>query len=191
MKKILLTTLLLLVIGTNLNASTWEEDCDNGKDLNYCNMGGYNYLFEYKYKKALALFNIACEHNFSQSCAYLGGMYSKGQGVEKNNQKAMEYSKKACDLDKGVGSGGCLKLALLLENKKDYKSAAKYYEIATNSKIQLSAYFNLGVYYYLGKGVKKDKIKAYKYWYHAAKNGNTGAQDNLDILCKESPWACK
>jgi TPR repeat protein len=45
--------------------------------------------------------------------------------------------------------------------------------------------------YYLGQGVKKNKIKAYQYLMKSAQQGNSVAQNRLDILCKESPWACK
>jgi len=49
-------------------------------------------------------------------------------------------------------------------------------------------YLNAGVLYRRSSG---DKIKAYKYYMEAAKLGETDAQGYLDVLCKESPWACK
>jgi TPR repeat protein len=45
--------------------------------------------------------------------------------------------------------------------------------------------------YYNGQGVKVNKTKAYELLLKAAKEGNSTAQENLDIVCKESPWACK
>ena len=36
-----------------------------------------------------------------------------------------------------------------------------------------------------------NKIEAFNWWMKAAKRGHVDAQKNLDILCKESPWACK
>ena len=45
--------------------------------------------------------------------------------------------------------------------------------------------------YYYGHGVNVDKFKTYELWLKAAKQGNSNAQGNLDILCKQSPWACK
>lgn len=68
---------------------------------------------------------------------------------------------------------------------KMYKKALK---ISPN---YLRANYNLGVAYYFGKGVETNKIKAYEHWKIAAKQGNQQAQKNLDILCSESPWACK
>lgn len=68
---------------------------------------------------------------------------------------------------------------------KMYKKAL---EISPNNDL---ANLNFGVAYYFGKGVETNKIKAYEHLRVAAKQGNEQAQKNLDILCKESPWACK
>ncbi len=45
--------------------------------------------------------------------------------------------------------------------------------------------------YYSRKGVKKDKINAYQLLIKGTKQGDEIAQNNLDILCEQSPWACK
>ena len=37
----------------------------------------------------------------------------------------------------------------------------------------------------------KNYLKAYTYWMQSAKLGNTSAQGNLDILCREHSWVCK
>lgn len=54
---------------------------------------------------------------------------------------------------------------------------------------------NLAVAYCSGEGVEinkvKAKVKAYEHFRVAAKQGHQDAQNNLNILCKESPWACK
>ena len=74
--------------------------------------------------------------------------------------------------------------------KQDYKKAMAFYQKAADQG-DANAQSNLGNMYYFGKGVKKDKIKTYQLWMKAAKQGNAVAQNNLDIICKESPWACK
>jgi tetratricopeptide (TPR) repeat protein len=73
------------------------------------------------------------------------------------------------------------------------KMKVKMYEkaIEYNPNKAFTAHFNLGVAYLYGKGVEMNKIKTYEHWRAAAKQGNSGAQENLDILCSESPWACK
>ena len=49
----------------------------------------------------------------------------------------------------------------------------------------------IGYQYDLGIGVKQNKIKAYQFYLKSAKFGSKQSQNNLDILCRESPWACK
>jgi len=49
-------------------------------------------------------------------------------------------------------------------------------------------YGNIGLLYDESTG---DKLKAYKYYMKAAKLGNTNAQKNLSIMCKQDSWACK
>ena len=71
-----------------------------------------------------------------------------------------------------------------------YRMAIKLYTLASNQGLA-DAQNNLGGMYYHGRGIKSDKIKAYKFWYKASIQGSTEAQSNLDHLCKESPWACK
>ena len=46
----------------------------------------------------------------------------------------------------------------------------------------------IGVIYHI---TLHDKIKAYKYYMISAQQGCIEAQDNLDIMCRKSPWACQ
>jgi len=53
-----------------------------------------------------------------------------------------------------------------------------------------ASYLNIGLIY----DETGDDLKGYKYYMKAAKlDGSIGiqAQKNLNIMCKESPWACK
>ncbi len=72
----------------------------------------------------------------------------------------------------------CIK-AIELTNKNRYvlKEGAKEYKSYTNAGI-----------IYISQG---NKVSAYKYFMKAAKLGSIVAQENLNILCKQSPWACK
>lgn len=49
-------------------------------------------------------------------------------------------------------------------------------------------YLNGGLLY---ETSKKNYIKAYEYFMKSAKLGNTGAQIDLDILCRNHSWVCK
>ncbi len=76
----------------------------------------------------------------------------------------------------------------------DYKNAVILFEKAYKYNYQQyssDVLTKLGFYYNEGKGVKKNKIKGYNYYMEGARLGNENCQTNLDILCKESPWACK
>lgn len=74
--------------------------------------------------------------------------------------------------------------------KKDYNLAFNSFNKAAqegDSDSQVS----LGYMYDNGLGINENKIKAYEWWLKAAKQGHATAQKNLEILCKNSPWACK
>lgn len=78
------------------------------------------------------------------------------------------------------------------EKHKSLKKAFKMYMNSYYAGNDDSDLFNIiGVLYNNGYGTKKNKIKAYEFYRESAKRGNEYAQKNLEILCKESPWACK
>jgi TPR repeat protein len=78
---------------------------------------------------------------------------------------------------------------------KSKKLFIKFVELQLKGKLfdflKANAYLKIGYMYNTGQGGKKDKIKAYKYYMESAKLSNKDAQNNLDILCSESPWACR
>lgn len=75
---------------------------------------------------------------------------------------------------------------------EDTTNACKIFKKAVEFSPNYSdANYNLGICYYFGDGVGINKIKAYEHFRVAAQQGNQNAQKNLDIICKESPWACK
>ena len=90
---------------------------------------------------------------------------------------------------------GYWNMGLAYHMKQNYSKAIEFYEKTIKNDcckytFQISALNNLGVIY---KSDNKytNKIKAYQYYKRAAKYGNKNAQNNLDYLCKHSPWACK
>ena len=72
----------------------------------------------------------------------------------------------------------CLKVIPLKQNSNKYTFDNKSFSIT---------YLNIGVIY----DHHGDKLNAYKYYMKSAKLGNLQAQKNLNIMCKESSWACK
>ena len=87
-------------------------------------------------------------------------------------RKAVEYDSKTSKPEV------CKKVLPLIKSSK--KS-----HVLHNQKADIL--LKIGVIHYR----QNDYIKAYEYWYKSAKLGNTSAQHNLDILCKEHSWVCK
>lgn len=112
----------------------------------------------------------------------IGGMYDAGNGIDKDNAKAVEWYRKAaeqgdaiaqCNLgymyDSGYGVG------------QDYSKAIEWYEKAAKQGLA-RAQCNLGYMYDRGHGVFVDKGRA-KEWYIKAKdNGSFTAKQNLELL---------
>jgi len=178
------------------NFSKYAKLSCNAGDAESCLVLATKYLsgkdgFSKDNKQAADFYKKAAELNNVEGLYNTGVMYMNGRGVEKNYKKAMKCYKKALkggydnaltNIEYMVGNG--------LGDKADMEEVVNYYKIAAEKGV-LVAQFNLGLIYYMGESIEKDKIQAYKYWMMAAKQGNTHVQNNIDILCKESPWACK
>lgn len=54
-----------------------------------------------------------------------------------------------------------------------------------------NAQSNLALLYYKGKGVNQSDREAAKLFLKSARQGNKQALKNFEILCENSPWACK
>jgi TPR repeat protein len=100
---------------------------------------------------------------------------NNSSGYMKQNIKC---EKAASNYLKGGDIQECIK-AVNLINKSNDPKAKEYLASET---------FNLAFMY--DEGIK-DKLKAYKYYMEAAKLGHINAQNNLRIMCKNNPWACK
>ena len=72
-------------------------------------------------------------------------------------------------------------LGSLLETKKEYKAAIKYYVLVANQN-DVQACTNLGYLYQQGTGVKKDADEAIKWTKKAADLGYSVAQNNVGYL---------
>lgn len=74
--------------------------------------------------------------------------------------------------------------------EQNYQEALKWYKKAAEQGYA-DAQIILGSMHYVGQGVEQDKVMAFEWWSKAARQGNEAAQKCLDMLCAESPWACK
>lgn len=127
----------------------------------------------------------------------LGTLYLNGEGVEEDHNKAFYWVKKAVD---NGGSGRAMSLLgnfhrLGVGTDVNMEKAIKWQKKAATSSDDDSE-FAPRCYYFLGStlltpGPTMNKIGAYKWLLKAAKGGDVDAQNKLDKLCKESPWACQ
>ena len=140
------------------------------------------------YQKAIAL-----DHSNIMAFNGLGNIFFY---FKNDYKKALHYYQKAYQLgDKDLAAyhiGGIYMQGLSV--KQSYKKAAKYFQESAQQGNEASIN-KLALLYAQGYGVKLDKIKAYQLWSQAARSGNPSvqeeAQKNLDILCTNSPWACR
>ena len=79
------------------------------------------------YKKAVELYNKACDGKFADGCNNLGYMYANGKGVKRDVTRAMGYGRRACDAGSWVACGN---FASVLEAGSDRARAAQYYQKA-------------------------------------------------------------
>ena len=110
-----------------------------------------------------------------------GLKYSKGEGVTKDDAKAVKWIRKAAEQGYAQAQS---KLGECYDNGNgvatDKVEAAKWWRKAAEQGYA-SAQSNLGVYYYNGEGVAKDKDEAIKWWRKAADQGYASAQFSLGL----------
>jgi TPR repeat protein len=112
----------------------------------------------------------------------LGVMYSRGEGVEKNGSRALEwYSRSA---RQGYAPAQFNLGTVYLEGKftsKDATKAAAWWQMAAEQGF-VQAQFNVASLYCRGIGVTRDRDQC-KFWYQRAdSNGDTHARRMLDLI---------
>ena len=138
-----------------------------------------------EYKEAFACFKEASEKGLIKAMYDLGYMYYSGEGTEKSHKEAKFW------LEKAAVNGmvkAQYKLGVLYEQSdefKDFSAAAAWYEEAAKANDRF-ALCNLGILYYIGLGVDKDKEKAMALLKESAEQGYERASDMLtSIMYKE------
>ena len=83
------------------NVKDCRARCDQG-DGESCYRLGWFYeegeVFDGSIRKAVKLYERACEANWAVSCRALGILYWQGEDVDRNPKKAVKYYRKACGL---------------------------------------------------------------------------------------------
>ena len=136
-------------------------------------------------KKALSMYDQACQKKFAMACSTLGMMYDFGREIKKNEMLARDYYQKACSLD-GVF---CDWLGNAYENgklgvQKDIKKAYHYYERSCKGKSAEGCY-KVGNFYFYGKSIPKNYSKAVYYYRKSCSMSGAGVAkgcNNLGVL---------
>jgi len=126
-------------------------------------------------------YRLAVERGDAAAQFNLGVCYAKGEGVEKDLKKAVEWFTSAAeqgDVDAQARLGFCYDKGEGVE--KDLKKAAEWYKRAAEQGHAV-AQNNLGVCYDQGKGVERDLKKAAEWYKRAGEQGHAVAQNNLGV----------
>lgn len=118
---------------------------------------------EKNYVKAFEYFHKSASLGYSDAMVMEGTCYDLGRGVSVDKQKALQCFLDAAEKENAYAY---LKLGVLYGEDTTFHSETKaflYMEKAYKKGI-IQAYSLLGGMYFLGKGVVKDKEKAFKIW---------------------------
>lgn len=111
------------------------------------------------YKEAFQKYSIAQKKGNFYANSLLADLYNKGNGVDKNQKKALELLKDVSDVD-GIAA---YKLSFYYIIKKDYEEALELLTFAGNNNVK-KAQYQLSKIYREGSITKEDHDKS-KFWY--------------------------
>jgi len=129
------------------------------------------------FSEAMKWWKLSASKDFGKAYYNLGAMYANGDGVPVNYKKAYYYHNLSTKKKHTHQSTSYFFLGqnFFLEGKcgkKNTKKGIKYLEIASKKNL-IAAQYILGSYYETGEkkfNIKKDKIKAFKYFKMSADN---------------------
>ncbi|MBN2721868.1 MAG: sel1 repeat family protein [Campylobacterales bacterium] len=146
------------------------------------------------HEEAISWYTKAADQNHAPSQYSLGYMYQKQAKTNPRliNQAKYWYTQAMMNGNKEAYTN----LAFLYYNgygKEMLKDVPKAIMLLNKaaSMGDADAQLNLAIIYGWKNDVPNDKQKAYKYLKQALSNGKSEASTYLDVLCKESVWACK
>ncbi|MFC1580142.1 SEL1-like repeat protein [Thermodesulfobacteriota bacterium] len=136
---------------------------------------------EKRYKDASKWFRKAVAQGHAEAQYQLGGMYTKGKGVAKDDQKAFQLIQAAA----AQGHPGAQRAVGWCYQEgqgvaQDYDQALKWYRKAADQGEKWAPY-RLGLMYSDGRGVSQNYKKAAEWYRKAAALGAASAQYNLGL----------
>lgn len=145
-------------------------DLENSASGSVANTIGNIHYNEKNYLEAIEWYKKGIEKTLDWAYYNLANCYYYGNGVRKDELKALDLYKKAYDLGDSASGSAINMLGVIAYNRRDYKHAVTFYKRGTEKDYNW-AYYNLAECYYNGYGVKKDKNKAYELYRKAAELG--------------------
>ncbi|MFZ7255284.1 tetratricopeptide repeat protein [Avibacterium avium] len=153
----------------------WHKTIEQGYDSYGCL--GWVYAdgigIPKNYKEAAKWIKKAAEMENEVAQFRLGAMYYYGLGVARSGKEALKWFRK---LSKRGYTAGHSDLGVMYATGQgvnvDYRAAVGLFREGGSFAI---AQYNLGVMYYYGAGVRRDKTEAWKRFKIACKNGYEGA----------------
>lgn len=109
--------------------------------------------------------------------------YMRGEGVAKDEQKAMEFLVKAVNAgsDRAQLAMGYFYLRGTGGATQDAAKAVEFFTMAAEQGNR-DAQYNVGLAYVRGEGVEKDLVKGFEWFEKAAYQDDAGAQYNLGVM---------
>lgn len=178
----------------------FKKQCDS-KDYDACGVVGWLQYEQKQYGEAKKYYEMTCEKAVSKdiakianlegntteihrrsSCRLLGFLYRDGQGARQDYGKAMQYYKKACDLDDG---NGCMQMGILYYNGQGVQRDLNRARELSDKSCKLNYEYGcimLGSIYHNGDGVQKDLSKAKEYYGKACDMGAQMGCDKYKML---------
>ena len=143
-------------------------------------------------KKAISILQKLADVDFPPAQYYLGTMYSRGEGIDKDEKKAFQWISSAAYYGFAEAQNS---LGLMYDEgwggvRKNDETAAHWYFQAANQGLT-KAQVNIGMMFCLGEGARKDMVQCARWIKIAKDKGSKNAENawisfELDEHYKES-----
>ncbi|KYJ85588.1 tetratricopeptide repeat protein [Sulfurovum riftiae] len=136
------------------------------------------------YIKALDAFYVLAKEGHPKAQFNVGLIYANGKGVNKDRYQAMVWYRKAAEQGNTAAQYNLAKLIAQRPDKEDPRALEQikyWYEKAAEGG-RKEAINDLALLYLEGKGVKKNKLKAFELFKKAAEMGDSAAQLNVALM---------
>jgi TPR repeat protein len=125
---------------------------------------------------------LSAESGDAASQYQLGTLYDEGDGIDENNEKAVEWYRKSAEQGYAKAQGYLSQMYFLGEGVQlDDEKAAYWARKAANQGDALGQN-NVGFMYHTGRGATEDSLRAIEWYLLAAEQGLAMAQVNLSDI---------